>query len=496
MATSLAFLVRHFLNHPEHHFVLKKQVIHNPQLSQRFEALQGSKDEELWLEWFELLEHVSPALTQVLAQEVSSLLYGSSPEIDAFPKTAQPEPTIAESNQSMVEFQLPESSPVPAPQPGHPMKKRAIANSKLVYGNAQTGWRQFQLNTETGEVLPFEEKHEKACELRCHIVEKFDIQMMSEMSLRLSEHRELSYKDNKWWWKNSRKLDEPVKMDIKHISRVLPADVVDLLLDLVSPGLVFQGTNAYLSVSYVPTDDEQKMIAEAAEAMLKRKRAEKQKKQGQATPAQKAPFSDDAPTNEQFPENVPKRRNPASIPLDEPLPGDASFLSSGEPVILTKSPFAFRPLGEEEQGESTEARRAVLLSSQKMPAPRELLIELETERAGLAAWLFGRRTGKRETIDILSVNESRIFEDMGLQVTFMIESSSKAIFPWVRVRRDKRTATEAEFRLKWNRWQEQILPPGCTSTGALSRHPDLGTLSISIRQPGQATRIMHLTWRP
>jgi len=74
MGSSLTFLVRHFLNHPEHRFLLYKKVMMFPKLAEQFEAIQLDTSVEAWLQWFALFERVASELMQQVAQDTAALL--------------------------------------------------------------------------------------------------------------------------------------------------------------------------------------------------------------------------------------------------------------------------------------------------------------------------------------------------------------------------------------------------------------------------------------
>jgi hypothetical protein len=486
VGSSLTFLVRHFLNHPEHRFLLYKQITHNPQLSAHFERLQESLLEEEWLEWFELLEHAAPSLTKVLTDEVASLLYGSSPELDAFPPESTAEPTVAENNQSLRDVVSNATLQV-NDRPHSGKQKIALNNSKQIYSSGE-GWHKFQINLKTGQILPLSESVKHAIPLRCKLALNGDRLYMDELHLTFSDHRSLVYRERKWYWNNTRQIERAVRMDIRDISRVLQADVVDLLLDLVSPGLIFQGADAYLSVSVISDQGEyQKLLVKE---VTDEEDSAPTPRDTQTNPPPVASHHSSPPTPAQ---ETQVRRNPASIPLNKPLPADASFINNKEKIVLTRSPFAFAP-DAEEPGESTDTRRAFREPKSAPPKPKELIIErIHPMKKG---W-FGRVTPEtKEKLATLTINASHIFKDVGIQITFMLETTSEAIFPWVRLTRSAKMNTEAEIKLVWNGEQEQRLPPDYRTTGALSRSQFMGNLRVHITLPDGRKDQLLISWVP
>lgn len=491
MGTSLAFLVHHFLHHPEHRYLLYQQIAHNPQLAQRFEALQEDPKEEEWLEWFSLLEHVSPSFTQILMQEVSQLLYGSMPDLAAFTEESQGEVTFVEENQSIPELTGLRDLESEAHFPTQEKDKteRAMHNSKLVYMTGP-GEKQFTFDIRTGELSPYTEHKQGLLTLRCKLELKKDKLIMKELELTFSEHRSLSYRGHKWYWNNTRQIDHAIRMDIKDISRVLQADVVDLLLDLVSPGLIYQGTDMYLSMSAQPSSDIQLHNSAPLSSSI-----------GSMTLPSAAPSPSiqiDMILGAEVAHTEVKHTkiNPADIPLNKPLPSDSSFLSSGEKVALTRSPFAFNPETPTE-GETTQSRRAMIETKQKsrQPEPKELFIEyIAASPRGIKSW-FSKAPSPVE-VARLTINQTHIIQDLGIQLTFLVETTADTMFPWVRVNRSVKFNTEATVQLEWNHDHTQTLPPGCISTGALSRNPVLGRLHMTIQAPKQGQQHLHISWLP
>ena len=173
----------------------------------------------------------------------------------------------------------------------------------------------------------------------------------------------------------------------------------------------------------------------------------------------------------------------------------APSLTSGENAILSQSPFAVRPVSEE-AGETTLTRRAILEPMHSPPPPSQLTIQQELQPTWWSRFIgrFLPQPPVLETISVLQVNETQEIVELGLSITFLIESTSSTTFPWVRVMRESHNNQDAVVTLQWNEDQSHKLPPNFKSTGALSRSPELGKLTITFEQPGYQPLRLHIHW--
>lgn len=342
---------------------------------------------------------------------------------------------------------------------GDEKKQIAQENSRRVYASG-LGWHRFQLDPLAGKILPESPAKTGAQWLHCRIEQDQEGLVIRELHLHLSLKQILVYQNLLWYWKYPPN-PQLFRTDIESIAKTLPAVIVDFLLDLVSPGLFVQAADAHLSHSF-------------SQAIVPQPGAG-------ANPSSGVDLGSAAVSSH----ILEKKSNPSN---------DATY-GIGDNAVLVKSPFAVRPISSD-LGETTLTRQAVLEPLQPPPQPTYVSVLQEIQPNWFQRWLdkwFPHPT-QFETVSVLRVGETQDLSELGLSVTFLIESTSHATFPWLRITRDAQLHRDATVTLLWNQEQKQILPPNCKSTGALSRSTEKGTLQIQFEQHGYQPLRLHIRW--
>ncbi|TNE45298.1 MAG: hypothetical protein EP343_27170 [Deltaproteobacteria bacterium] len=545
MNVSITTLARYLMEHVEDHHLIYKQVESFPGLALSFEALRTKDSIKDWVTWIEAAKEKVPTLVSTLVLDLETLGEETSMEVSPLrettkmspppspptpsplawlntpekaPLTPQPiqtpppsqreeedddelgEATMMESSlpsankgpvtpshlfsanplktedpmaetslelplspppdpfsaPSPVEMDAPELPPEeehpPTPKPkrtSDEQKEIAKHNTQLVYSGG-LGWHRYQFDPDSGYILSETEEQPNCIWMHTRIEESDDGATIREMHLHVSEEKVLVYRNLLWYWQNP-ETKELTKTNIVSISDVLRDETVDLLLDLVSPGLFVQAADAQLSYSF-------------SQAISPSGSTRKSQLEGELSPHQSQEIS-------------------------------APSLTSGENAIFSQSPFAVRPVSEE-AGETTFTRRAVLEPLVTPPTPSQLTIQQELQPSWFSRMLrrFLPQPPVLETISELQVNETQEIQELGLSITFLIESTASSTFPWVRITRDNENSQDAIVSLQWNHDQTHKLPPNFKSTGALSRSPGLGQLTITFEQPGYQPLRLHIHW--
>lgn len=338
-------------------------------------------------------------------------------------------------------------------------KQIARENSKQVYSGG-LGWHRYQFHLKQGRVLPEIPAIPETNWLHCRIEQDQDGLTIRELHLHFSEKQVLVYQNLLWFWQYPPNK-QLFRTDIENITKTLPAELMDFLLDLVSPGLFVQAADAHLSHSF-------------SQAIA---------------PQPRSTTSPDSRMSEPSKDTHRAKGLPSSALSDPSAP------LSEENEVLGRSPFAVRPVSAD-LGETTLTRQAVLEPLQTPPQPTYVTVLQEIQPTWLQRWLdkWFPHPPQFDTVSVLRVGETQELTELGLSITFLIESTSFSTFPWIRITRDPDLHRDATVTLLWNQEQKQLLPPNCKSTGALSRSTERGILQIQFEQHGYQPLRLHIRW--